>query len=921
VSGEGSKPVLLGRRDECEQLDGLLGEVREGRTRTLIIHGEAGVGKTTLLEYAIATATDFRVVRVAGVEAETSFDLAALHQVLLPFLPRLDALPVPQRRALSRVFGRTGGPVPDRFLVGLASLTLLADAAVEQPLLVVLDDAQALDQASTTLLAFIARRLDADRVAILVAFRDPVEQTPWLEEIPELHLSGLQENDARALLASAGLAEPSHEQALATAAGNPLALVELASAAALLQAGGPSAWTEPLPIGDRLQEYFLRRVLELPTDSQELLLLAAVERHGDGDLILRAAAKLAIADQAAGPLEAERLLTFQPSVGFRHPLIRSAVYHGASPPRRQRAHAALAAALGPDEADRRAWHRAAASPDLDEDVAGELEASAVRARDRGGYRASAALLVRAAELTPDADRRRLRFVHAASDAFAAGAPAVAKDLLEKAVPGLNDPVVWTEVRLLEAQTQFALGESSTVPAALVEVAKALEPLDVSRARATLLDAWMAALYAGRSAGEADERSIYRLARGIPRPPQMPEAPADLLLDGIALLDVDYPAGVLRLRRAIQACLNDKGAEEEDLRLVFFASQVAIELWDEQAQQALAARAVGSARRRGALTLLLPALGYQSLGEIQRGQFAAAETTLAQGDDLAEAIGSKGFFGAFDRLPLLVWRGDERRARVVAAAAMRESVVQGQGGRVTSARAALAILELGLGNYEAARLAAQPVYDEDPFYFGTVITPDLIEAAARSDARELAVAALKRLSTRARASGTPKALGLLARSSALLANNADAEPLYAAAVEHLRRSHALPELARAHLLFGEWLRHRQRRHDARDQLRTAYELFDSIGANAFAARARVELLATGERPRRRAFETRDELTPQEAAIARLVSEGGTNREIAARLFISPSTVDYHLRKVFRKLGVKSRTELARVLLQAPPSEDV
>ena len=918
--------MLLDRKAEKDALDRMLGAVRGGLSGALVLRGEAGIGKTALLEYAVEAAGGMRVARVVGVESEIELGYAGLHQLLVPFLAGIEQLPVPQRDALEAAFGLVVGRAPDRFLVGLAALTLLAAAAADDPLLCVVDDAQWLDQASIAAMGFVARRLFADRIALLFGVREPVERPNALDGLTELDLGGLPDPAARGLLefVSAGrVDEQVRDRIVFATRGNPLALLELGTELTPAELSGSAQLPDPLPISARLEERFLNRVRTLPADAQTLLLLAAAEPSGDAALLWRAANRAGLDTPAADLTAVDRLLVLTPTVSFRHPLMRSAIYRGASATARRRAHEALAAASNPGiDADRRAWHLAAATVGPNEQIAAELERSADRARERGGWAAAAACLARAAELTPDDHRGAVRWMRAARARLAAGAPAVAGAMLERAMPGLVDPLDQAEGRRLEARVRFALGECAPIPAILLDAARALRPLDVTRARETLLEAFEAALYAGRDSGDAGFSAIARSAREAPPSPAMPESSADLLLDGIALLDVDYPTAARVLRRALRALAEGDTAQDLSPQFITLSCRIAEELWDDDAIQGLVDRYLRVARDRGDLAAMLAALAWQVRAETLAGRFAAAEAALAEGRRLSAATGDVGVFiaGSADALQLLAWRGDEARARETAVAMTRKAMPRGAGGFVDYARAMVATLEVGLANYAAALDVARAVYDDDPALFGTTILPDLIEAAARCSERATAAAALERFSDRARASGTELALGLLARSQALLADDTNAERLYIEAIDHLRRCAWAPQLARAHLLYGEWLRRQRRRRDARRELRTAHEMFEIIGAGALAERARVELLATGERARRRTEETRDLLTPQEAQIARLASEGASNQEIGAQLFISPSTVAYHLQKVFRKLEINHRAQLARALSdQAVPSQ--
>jgi len=902
--------VLLDRRREFEELDRLLDAARAGLSATVVLRGEPGIGKTALLNRLLESAPEFRVARVDAVESEMELDFAGLHQVLSPFLPRLDRLPVPQRHALGAAFGLVVGGPPDRFLVGLATLTLLADAAAERPLLVVVDDAQWLDRESAAVLAFVARRLLADGIAILFAVRDADEQREALEGLPELDLGGLQEEAARKLLRSVvqgRLDDLVGEQILGKARGNPLAVLEFAGELTPAQLTGQSLLPDPLALGTRLEHHFLRQVRALPATSQRLLLLAAAEPSGDPALFWRAANRLALGPEAAVG-ETERLLAYVPQVAFRHPLIRSAIYAGAQAAERRRVHEALAAASDPArDPDRRAWHGAMAAIAPDEQVARELERSAGRARERGGNSAAAAFLARAAELTPDDGRRAERLLAASQAELDAGAPARARVLLSEVAPRREDQSLHAQALRLQGMIDYTLGQLARTPSILLRAAERFDPFDADLARATHLEAMQAALYAGRLATGADALSVAHSTRAA----SLRETATGALLAGFSTLLVDgYTPAVPLFRRAIELLASDHARPEERLRWLMLGCIAAGVLLDDEAEHLLANRWVQLAREQGALTALPVALNYLGWYEVQAGRLGAAEIHLVERREISAAMGNAGVVGlagAGDLL-LVAWRGREAETRAAAAAMRRDCIERGQGAGVTHALSALAVLELGLGRYQEALACALDVFEEDLPYLGTLSLADLVEAAARSGELRVAASALDRLSARAHASGTRRARGLLARSRALLAEDDDAGPLYAEAIEWLQGPLVVPELARAHLLYGEWLRRRRRRLEARQQLRSAYELFDAIGAEAFAERARVELLATGGRARARRSDTREELTSQEARIAQLASEGLSNLEIAAQLFISPSTVDYHLRKVFRKLGVSSRTRL-------------
>ncbi|HEY1634750.1 MAG TPA: LuxR family transcriptional regulator [Acidimicrobiales bacterium] len=912
--------MLLDRVEERKRLDGLLDAARQGLSGALVLRGEPGVGKTALLEYAVQSAPSMRMARVAGVESETSLGFAALHQLLVPFMAGVELLPPPQRQALGVAFGLVTGEAPDPFLVDLAVLTLLADAAVEQPLLVILDDAQWLDQESADVFGFVARRLYADRIVLLCAVRETIERDAPLPGLPDVHVGGLPDGEAHQLLSSVvrgSLDEGVGARIVAETGGNPLALLELPGELTPDQLAGWSPLPEPLPLGSPLEERFLRVLSTLPGETQTLLLLAAAEPSAAPVRLWRAAERLGIRQDAVAPAQAERLVGFGPPITFRHPLIRSAVYHGASVPERQRVHQALAETCDPElHPDRRAWHRASAAIAPDESVAAELEASADRARVRGGYAATAAFLERAAQLSPDERHQEDRLLAAAEAELTGGAPLRAQGLLDQVTPRPIDKRRRSHATRLKGAIRYALGQLEEAPSLLLRAARGLESFDLRLARDTMLEAMQAALYAGRLAVDVDLHDIARAALEMPTLPKAPPTVADLLLDGYAtLLTSGHPAAVPVLREAVAALRADGLRIEDGLRWMMLGCLAAGELWDDEAQTALADRWVDIARDRGALTTLPVALNYQGWYRVQAGQLAAAEVCSAEENEIAAATGNTGVVGSPGAGPLLcqVWRGQEAQARSTAEAITSESTDRGQGAGITHSLSAITLLDIGLAHYDAALVGAQDVFDEDLIYLGTLTLPDMVEAAARTDDRAAAWRGLGRLSERARASGSSWAVGVLARSRALVSNDADAEGLFSEAIDHLGHTTAAPDLARAHLVYGEWLRRQRRRRDAREQLRMAYDAFDSIGAESFAERARIELLATGERARKRSVDTRYELTAQEAQIARLASEGTSNPAIAARLFISPSTVEYHLKKVFRKLDVGSRLQLAPALL--------
>ena len=918
--------VMLIGQAEREALGGLLARAADGYSGVLVLRGEAGVGKTVLLDetVAVAAAAGMQTARLTGVEAETQLGYAGLHRFLVPFADQLERLPGPQREALRSTFGLVVRPPADRFLVALAVLTLLAEVASATPLVCVIDDVQWLDPESVVVLGFVARRLYAERVVLLFAVREPAGQVSALAGLPELAIGGLDEAAALELLASlvpGPLSLAVGARIVAETGGNPLALVEVARELSPAQLAGSEVLPEPLPIGGSLEKLFRRRVSRVPPEARLLLAVAAAEPAASQALLWRAAAQLGIDPDAAAAADLGGLAEIGPQVEFRHPLVRSVVYYGTPLRQRRLIHQALAAVADSGERpDRVAWHLGMAVRGPDEAVADRLEQAAGRAWERGGYAATVTFLTRAAELSEDEAQRARRLLAASEAALTAGQPFRADALLEEAVPLLGDPLAGARATPLQGMIRFALGQAGEASSVLLEAARALAPADGRGARGALLAALEAAVYAGWSASRAVLAEIAAVARATPAAGGPEASAADLLLDGFAARAADgYPASVPLLRRAVAKLRAGDLSPQESLRLLGLGYFAATELLDDQAQHALVIRWVQLARDLGALTALPVALNSQGSFEVVAGRFDAARACFAERSEISAATGNPGILGTAGSAEAyeLAWRGRETDARRVAAAVAREATGAGRGGQSISIPYYLTVLELGLGNYQAALKSALDIYDDDPTLFGTQVLPELVEAAARCGETGLADAALGRLAERAPAAGTPRALGLLARSRALLASDVGAEPLYAEAIGHLGQCRARPQLARAHLVYGEWLRRQRRRRDARQQLRTAYEMFTVTGAGAFAERARIELLATGERARQRTAPAQDELTPQEAQIARLVSQGESNRDIAAQLFLSPSTVDYHLRKVFRKTGVTSRTQLARTMTADSP----
>ena len=904
---------MLDRTTETAALEAVLAAVRDGRSRVLVLRGDAGIGKTVLLEWAAEQAHDMQLARVTGIQAEMGMGFAGLHQMLVPFLARMDRLPSPQQQALGSAFGLVAGPAPDRFLVGLTALTLLTDAAAGQPVLCLVDDAQWLDQVSVEVLGFIARRLYADRVGMLFAERAGEDRAAALAGLPEMTVGGLPAEVADELLAvsAAGPVDGQvSRQIVANTAGNPLALVEAAGELTPAELSGAVPLSWPLRFGGHLEELYLSRVRALPADTRTLLLLAAADPSGDPGLVWKAAGQLEIDPQAGEMAGVERLMSWEPRVRFRHPLIRSAAYYAASAPARRRGHQALATVTDPDtDPDRRAWHFAEAAADPDEQVAAGLERSADRAQARGGLAAAAAFLERAAALTPDPARRTERTLAAAQANRQAGAFGKALELVATAEAGPLDEFQSARLDWLRGQIAFASGLGSDAPPLLLKAAKRLEPLNLDLARETYVDAWQAAFFAGYLAGAGDLLEVSRAVRVLP-PPAHPPRPVNLVLDGFALLVTDGPATAAPvLRQATNAFASPDIPEEEILRWGFIATVADEALWDDEGRR-VTVRQVQLARDVGALDQLSFLLNRMAVETVWSGDFAAATLLIAEAGTVCEATGSR--FAPVAATMLAAFRGREAEAVPLIQSITEQARAWGQGVSVTVAHWVAAVLYNGLGRYEEALAAARQACEHEHIYISMWALPELIEAAVRTGNPRIAHDVLEWLTGTTRAGGTDFGLGIEARSRALLSEAAVAERYYREAIERLCRTRRRPDLARTHLLYGEWLRRQRRRRDARGQLRTAFSMFDQMGMEAFAGRARAELRATGERARPRGPGAPEVLTPQEEQIAWLVAEHLSNREIAARLFISASTVEYHLRKIFRKLGVSSRTQLARAL---------
>lgn len=901
---------MFGRAGELALLGRLLDCARNGQSGVRVVRGEPGVGKTALLRQLEREASGFRILRGLGVESEMELPFAGLHQLCAPLLSRLGALPEPQRRSLSVALGLAGGDKPDQFLVAMAALSLMAEAAEQKPLLCVVDDAHWLDQASAQVLGFVGRHLLAEPIALVFAVRPEAGGAGHLSGLPELTLGGLDEESAEALLGtiiSGPVDESVRQRIVAETHGNPLALLELCQGRGPAELAGGFAFPGTAGLPESIEDQYIARLRQLPSPAQQLLLLAAADMTAETSLIYRAARVLGLDTRAAAPAAAAGLIEISATMRFRHPLMRSAVYRVADAADRRAAHSALAAVTDPErDPDRRAWHRAHAAAAPDETVAQELASSAGRARRRGGVAAAAAFWEQAVALTPEPGDRAARALTAAEAKFAAGDFASAQALLATAQAGPASDLDHARAQRLTAHTAFALRRGRDAPPLLLHAAQRLQNLDAGLAQQTCLEALVAAIYAGRLAREEDIRAITEAAKSTPL--AGPPGQAQLLVQGFALRLTDgYTAAAPLIRQALD-CRRDHPRELEDW-LGVACILAAMDLWDDGAWSDIATRLVRQARSNGTLGWLPFALDYLAEQYIHAGELSQAAALLAESERIDPGI--RAAILPYVSLLLAAWRGDETASAELTPVMAHGAAARGEGAALTYTDYATAILNNGLGRYDVAAEAALTASTAGELAISPWSLSELAEVAARAGQRERAAAAGDQLSAIASASGTAWARGVAARSRALAREGRAAEESYAEAVELLEKTTMATQLARARLCYGEWLRREKRRTEARDQLRSAYWAFESMGARAFAERARRELQATGERIRRRG-DPHTDLTPQEEQIAQLAREGHTNQEISTQLFIGSRTVEWHLRNIFTKLDITSRRELDKAL---------
>jgi DNA-binding CsgD family transcriptional regulator len=902
---------LLGRNAERALLDQLLEQVRGGHSGVLVLRGEAGIGKTALLRYLESKASGFRLTRCAGVESEMELPFAQLHELCAPLLTGLGALPEPQRHALSVALGLESGQTPDKLLVALATLGLLAAASERGPMLCVVEDAHWLDQASAQVVGFVGRRLLAEPIGLVCAARAPLTAPDHLAGLPELPVGGLDEQAARALLdsVSAGRVDDDvRARVVDETQRNPLALLELGARIGAAGFAGGFASVDEVSLADRIENEYLARLSTLPADTQELVLLAAADSVGDTALLQRAANRLGLGVDAAQAAIDSGLLSVGAAVRFRHPLLRSAVYRTASIERRRAAHGALAAVTDANvDPDRRAWHRAYAASAPDEDVAGELIRSAERAQRRGGAAAAAAFWDRAVAVTPDAAHRASRALVAAHAKFEAGDFDATHRLMAEATAGPLTELELARVDLLRAQVAF-LYRGPDAPPLLLRAATRLDAVNDDLARQTYLQALIAASYAGRLGDPGIRLEIARAAQALPLDPA--PTPLQLLVRGFATWMADgYVASAPTLKDAVR----EHRDESHDPGFVGFGYNVmAMHLCDDEAWYELCTGQVEVARKTGMLSALPFALDSLTEFYVQAGQLAEAEAAQMEADRIHPAVTATrsrrtGILAA-------AWRGDASIVHGSVQALTEAALTRGEGWRLTYLEYAKAVLYNGLADYAPAADAAENASADIDFVAGFPWRAlyELAEGAARSDQVQRAAAAAERLTVIASASGSEVALAMAARTRALVADGDTAEALYREAIERFGRTRMVIHGARARLAYGEWLRRQNRRSDARAQLKPAYESLAAMGAHGFAQRARRELQATGEKVRHRAGPTGAELTPQEEQIAQLARERRTNAEIGAQLFLSPRTVEWHVRKILAKLEIKNRRELDTAL---------
>jgi DNA-binding CsgD family transcriptional regulator/tetratricopeptide (TPR) repeat protein len=905
--------AILGREPEQSVVAGVLDRARNGEGGVLVVRGEAGAGKSVLLDDAAARAPDVLVLRTQGIESEAPLPFAALQRLLRPVLPAVARIPVPQAHALRVVMGEEAGGHADRFLIFLGTLNLLAEAATDQPVLAVVDDAHWLDEASTAALLFVARRLQQERVAVVFGARDGDVRTFDSGELPELRLGGLDRAAVTALLAEQAGHPVSAEvgaELLARTGGNPLALVELPSALSAEQLRGAAPLPRQLPVTEGMEKVFLERAHRLSPAAQRLLLVAAADDSTRLVTVQRAAAGLDVPDAALDELERSGLVRVASGVvELRHPLVRSAVYNAATTVERRRVHRALAEAMTAEDEDRRVWHRAAGTDAPDESVVIDLDRAAERAHRRGGHEAAAAAFERAAELTVDPEARAARLFSAARCAWLTGQPTRAKALSDAVLGHRGDPQLRADAARLRARIEWNTGSVQLGHRMVLEAAKEVAGDDPARAREMALFAAALAAFGGDSGVGIDPLELASPPGDDASTRERCFADLIVALDHLSRGRWTEAAAVLADLFRTAEELDDV---EDDQDLLPNLAIAALLIGDDEAASRLHGRLLARARATGAMVMVLYALTRLIHTDVATGQWARAEARATEALALGEETGQPALAqmprawllllsahrggDGFDALLQEVEAGVASQPTGTLDAVMRDVVRWAKGVRAAD-RPATALHQLGQMTHDVTRRMA---------------AVDRVETAVRAGQGEAAALWTEDLETFAAATGHAWAAAVAEHARALV-DPEGAERHFRAALGHHAGSGRSFDRARTELAYGEHLRRHRRRVDAREHLRSALAVFEELQAHPWADRATQELRASGETARKRDATDTPRLTPQELQVAGLVSQGLTNRDIAAQLFLSPRTVDFHLRNVFAKTGVTSRVELARLSL--------
>ncbi|MEU4556943.1 AAA family ATPase [Actinoplanes sp. NPDC023936] len=908
--------TFLGRHHERAVLRELVEGARGATGDAILVTGPAGIGKTALVAETIAEVTGgVRVLQTAGAQYEMELPFAALQQLLQPLVGGIESLPEPQARAVASALGTGETVSPATVLVALGTLNLLTWAARERPVICVVDDTHWLDDASSQVLAFVVRRLSGAAVSVIFMAREPLTSDA-LSGVTVLRLRGLEDADARTLLRT-GLRAPLdprvRDRILAEAQGNPLALLELPRSADLgaLAGGFGVPGTARLP--RTLEVGFQDRLERLPAQARRFLLVASADPTGDPVVVWRAARHLGLDPVAASHGVDAGLIQIDIRIRFRHPLVRSAIYESATVDDRRAVHDALAVATDPlVDPERRAWHAAQAAAEPDEQLADELERLANRARSRGGLAASGAFLEQAAALTPDTGSQARRLLAAARARHECGDFGRALRLVAAAEATVQDPVLQARAQVVRARVAFDRGRDEPAVRGLIAAARAIGPFDVLFGRDVLFDALAAATLMGRFATWSLTLDLAEAVRDLPVDDERTR-PLDRLLDPLIACISGGKAdpGAIRpvlahyLEYGSKAGQADRAVERFDIGELWLACQAAQDIWDDQIFIALSRQQLDYARDNGALAGMPIALTHRALSLIHEGRFPPAQRLVDEGYAISAEIGAPRM--AFVDMAIAAWQGDRQRVRELTEQAMADATARDEGRLLTAAEYATAVSLNGMGEFAAAADACRTAVHLDEPSFPPWLIPEFVEGAARSGRPQDALEVVERLERVAAEMDTDWGTGTALYVRALISAGEQADTAYREAIKRLARTTRRIDLARARLAYGEWLAGEERKGEAREQLEAAHEMFLAMGARDFAGRAsRALRAATGVVRRPNAGEAA--LTAAEQAVTRLVARGATSKEAAAELFISPRTVDAHLRSIFAKLGVKSRREL-------------